>query len=51
MNGRETLIQDLIENINSMLLVIEEQETIEPEFTVVWEVATQLLEEVVALQE
>jgi len=51
MNGRETLIEELIENIDSMLDVIEGQEVVEPEFTLVREVAGQLREEIVALQE
>lgn len=51
MNCRETIIQELIENIDNMLDVIEEQEVVEPEFTLVREVADNLREEIVALQD
>lgn len=51
MNGRETLIQELMDNLDNMLDIIEEQETVEPEFTLVREIADHLREEIVALQE
>ncbi len=50
-NGRQELIDELIESINSMLDVIEKQEIVEPEFGLAVEVANQLREEIVALQE
>lgn len=51
MIGRESLIDELIENVDSMLGIIENQETIESDFALVREVADQLREEIVALQE
>ncbi len=51
MNGRELLIQNLIDMLDNMLDIIEEQESVESEFTMVHEVANHLREEIVALQE
>jgi len=51
MIGRESVIDELIENVDSMLGIIEDQETLESEFALVREVADQLREEIVALQE
>jgi len=51
MNGRETVIQELIESIDDMLAVIEEQDSVESDFALVREVADQLREEIIALQE
>lgn len=51
MNGRQELIDELIESIDNMLDVIEKQETVEPEFGLAFEVANQLREEMVALQD
>lgn len=51
MNGRESIIEELIENVDTMLDLIQNQEIVESEFTLVHEVADQLREEIVALQE
>ncbi len=51
MIGRKSVIDELIENVDSMLDIIEDQETLESEFALVREVADQLREEIVALQE
>jgi len=51
MTGRESIIDELIENLDSMLDLIEDQEFVESEFALVQEVAGQLREEIVALQE
>lgn len=51
MIGRESVIDELIENVDSMLGIIEDQETIESDFALVREVADQLREEIVALQQ
>ena len=49
MNGRETLIQELIDKLDNMIDVIEEQEINEPEFALIRETAEQLREEITAL--
>jgi len=49
--GKETTVQDLIEAIDEMLVTIEENESFDEDFTIVREVAAQLREEIVALQE
>lgn len=51
MNGREAVIEELIESIDSMLNIIEEQDAIDSDFALVREVADQLREEIVALEE
>lgn len=51
MNGRELLIQELLENVDNMLGVIEKQEIVEPDFVLVHEAAEQLREEIVVLQD
>jgi len=51
MNGREIIVQELIEELDGMLRVLEEQEEIEPEFAMAREMADQLRQEIAALQE
>ena len=51
MNGKEAIIEELIENVDSMLDIIEEQEVVDPDFGIVREVADQLREEIAALQD
>ncbi len=51
MNGRETLILELIDVLDNMLDIIEEQEIVEPEFATVRGTADQLREELTNLQE
>lgn len=51
MNGRETLIQELLEKLDNIIDIVEEQEIVESEFGLVREVAENLREEIVALQE
>ena len=50
MNGRDVIVEGLIESINDMLVIIEEQEIIEPEFAVAKGIADDLREEIRALQ-
>jgi len=51
MNDKAAAIEELIENMENMLRIIEEQESTEPEFSFIRELADQLREEIIVLQE
>lgn len=50
MQGRDAVLESLLETIDGMLESIEEREPIEPDFALVREYAEQLREEVESLQ-
>jgi len=51
MNGREIILQELIENVDKMLEIIEDQQDIEPGFALVRDLADELRQEIRLLEE
>jgi len=51
MTRKEAIIEDLLETLKIMLDVIEDQNSIDPDFALVHEMAEQLRDEIAALQE
>ena len=51
MNDRQDAIEELLENIDTMLNILEEQEVENSDFSLVRKVAEHLREEIDALQE
>ena len=51
MNGKENLIQELVDTLDKMLVIIEDQAIVEPEFESIRETAEQLREEITALED
>jgi hypothetical protein len=50
MQGRVTFVEDLLENMETMINSIEEREVIEPDFNIIRELAEQLRGEIEALE-
>lgn len=51
MQGREIVLEDLMQTVNGMLEEIELREPTEPDFAIVREIAEQLKEELESLQD